>query len=151
MFPRQNPIAEGSSMRHAALAWLSCFLDKQGGSADWTGEIVCAALLQPVTQAAQMVDVATGQHLCSLYTIMQSANSILACQVLLNNDGQRKQILIWSNHTPQQEAGGPNSTCNMMTACNTLRKLAAFTADTHLTLMNAVCCASRQQSIVGTA
>ena len=42
-------------------------LDKERGAADGTGEIVSATLLQPVSQAAQVVDVPTWQHLCCLH------------------------------------------------------------------------------------
>jgi len=42
-------------------------LDKERGAANGTGEVVSAALLQPVSQAAQMVDVPTWQHLCCLH------------------------------------------------------------------------------------
>lgn len=41
--------------------------DKERGAANGTGEVVSAALLQPVSQAAQVVDVPTRQHLCCLH------------------------------------------------------------------------------------
>lgn len=46
--------------------WQGLLLDKERGAADGAGEVVCAALLQPVAQAGQVVDVPARQHLGSL-------------------------------------------------------------------------------------
>ncbi len=42
-------------------------LDEERGAANGTGEVVSAALLQPVSQAAQVVHVPTRQHLRCLH------------------------------------------------------------------------------------
>ena len=79
-------------------------LDKERGAADGTGEVVSAALLQPVTQAAQVVDVPTWQHLCCLHgnTTFISCLHLETqqeCERLL--EGLPKPHIIYQSHESQ--------------------------------------------------
>lgn len=59
--------SEGST-----LTWQGLLLDKEGGATDGAGEVVRAALLQPVPQAAQMVHVPAWQHLGRLQAMLST-------------------------------------------------------------------------------